>query len=346
MGSSFLRKITLVKQADYGTSGTDLASAINGYIPTGLKGDWHDLSEWANPGEDEYNGVLVPMNRIIKMSDMAEVPFDGDLTFENADYVFSSGIRKDPTTATVQTTGTQRTYGPPLEGAINTPFFDTVLAGDNSTPGSGKGYAMLDSFIPNFEISAARGDYTKVSGTWSGHTLAALTSPQYANITNVRLGGTSIPAWLWKIYIDDFAGGPTLKTGTLIDWSFKYNSAFHHKKFQDGQISPTSWGQGRPEATLDMTFEQNATALAEYAKFVAGTTRTIQLAATGPTIGAGAAKKTIFLTLSGYYTSFDKPGDSDGNTTIACSFKATEISGSPGSSLTASTITGVTTLYS
>jgi hypothetical protein len=321
MGSSFLRKLTLVKQTGYGTSTTDLGSATNGIIPTGLKGDWHDLSEFAQPGDSEYNGFIYPTSRIIKLADMAEVPFDGDLTFENADYIFGSGWVDGGAPTVIGTTGQKRYYLAPPEGTINSPKFVTVLAGDNSTPGSGKGYAMLDAFVPSFDISAARGGFTQVSGTFSGHTLAALTTPQYSNITNVRLGATSIPAWLWKLTIVD--GTPFTGTYTgLIDWSLKVNSAFHHKKFQDGQVSPTTWGQGRTEVTLDMTFEQNASALTEFGKFQAGTPRLIQLLAVGPAIAGGTAFKTINLQLEGHYTAFDKPGDSDGNTTLKASFKA------------------------
>ncbi len=351
MGSSFLRKLTLVKQTGYGTSTTDLSAAVTGVIPTGFKGDWHDMSEFQNPGDAEYNGIMVPVNRLIKISDMAEVTFDGDLTFQNVDYLLNAGWQQTLASSTVGTTGKQRVYSDYGGGTLTSsnwqtsgnPLFSTVIAGDNSV-NSGSGYAILDAFITQWSVGAARGGYTTASGTYSGHTLSTLTTPQYTNITASRLSGTSIPAWAWKLYIDDAGGtiGATQKAGTLIDWSIKGNPSFHHKKFLDGQISPTSYGQGRTEVTLDMTFEQNSTALAELVKFETNAPRLIRLQALGAVIGAGTAVNTITFDLVGNYTAFDKPGDSDGNTTIKASFKCMQVIGT--GYFGATTINSVATL--
>src|SRR5690348_3005224 len=119
MGSSFLRRLVLVKQAGYGSADTDLGSATNGVIPTGLKGDYHDMREFNNPGDSDYNGLLVPVSRPVQVGDMAEVPFDGDLTFDNADYLFNCGWVKT-VTGTSGADGYTRVYLTPAEGAINT----------------------------------------------------------------------------------------------------------------------------------------------------------------------------------------------------------------------------------
>lgn len=318
MGSSFLRRLTLIKQASYGSYATDLTSAVTGIVPTGFKGDYHDMKEFQDPGESEYNGFLVPVGRPIQVGDMAEVPFDGDLTFENVDYLLNIGWKSVVTGAGSATPYT-RDYTTPAEKAINAPTLVIAQAGDNSTPGNtghGYGYGTFDCFITDFDVSAARGGFTTASGTFSGHSLRALTNPENANVTTSRLGGTSIPAWMWKVFIDPVSGtiGTTQLTGTLIDWSMKVSSKYHHKTFQDGAVTPTSYGQGRPEVTLDMTFEQNIGIQVEFTAFQASTPRMIRLSAT-------SGSNVIKFDLYGYYTAFDKPGDSDGNTTIKASFK-------------------------
>lgn len=324
MGSSFLRKLQVVKQAGYGTYATDLASPTTGVIPTGFKGDYHDMTEFQDPGEEEYNGDLAPTGRPIMVSDFCEFPFDGDLTFENVDYLLSSGWQSK-VTGTLNGSLYTRQYSAPAAGSANVPLLATVLAGDDAVAG-GKGYGGSDCFIPSLEISAARGAGTKASGSYSGHTLRQLQTSEYSNITSSRLGGTSIPAWLWQLYIDDSTGsvGTTQKKGTLIDWSLKVTSGFHHKQFLgEGVVSPTNYGQNRPEITLDFTFEQNAIALAELVKFETNTPRLIALTAT-------LGSKYIQLYHWGWYTSFDKPSDSDGNTTLSASFKCKKIPGLTG----------------
>ncbi len=305
MGARNLRKVQLAKEVTYGTPVT-----VATIIPTGLSGDWHDMSEFTFPGEDEQNGLMLPEGRTVQTSVMAELALDGDATFQNLIYPLQ-GYKAVTSGAVSGVTGFLYDFPSPTT-AKATPTFFTGQAGDDT-----QAYQIKDLVATDIEISAKLGEDTQVSATLQGHTL----TPTTFTAAVPYLAATPIPAYLWKIDDTGSALGTTQKTGILKDWSAKIKTGMHHKNFMDGALAPSNWGQGRPEVTLDFTLEQTTGALAEFAKFQAGTRRLIRLEATGAVIGAGPATQKATLDFVGTYLSFDKPSDADGNTIISGSLK-------------------------
>lgn len=307
MGSRALRKIQLAKQTVYGTPITTTT-----IIPTGLSADWHDMSSFIFPGDTEQNGLMLAEGRTIQTGVMAEIPLDGDATYENLPYILQAW--KAVIAGSVTGTTGQLYDFPAPTTAKATPTFFTAQLGDDT-----QAYQIRDLVGTDFSISAKIGDTTRVTETLLGNTMI----PTTFTAAVPYLAATPIPAYKWKIYIDDTgtALGTTQKVGILRDWSAKAKTGMHHKLFQDGVLTPSNWGQKRPEVTLDFTLEQTSGALAEFAKFQAGTRRLIRLQATGPQIGAGPAVNTVTLDFVGTYLTFAKPSDVEGNTTISGQLK-------------------------
>jgi hypothetical protein len=79
-----------------------------------------------------------------------------------------------------------------------------------------------------------------------------------------------------------------------------------------------------PEITLDITFEHDATSVAEKAAAVAQTPRLIQLKALGSALQTTGAYgyKTMIINLAGRWEKFSKIGEQDGNDIVTGTFRA------------------------
>ena len=127
-----------------------------------------------------------------------------------------------------------------------------------------------------------------------------------------------------KLYIDSVGGsfGTTQKTGTFL--------SFEHTLSDSGWLGQPA-GDGRkdfsfarftkPQATMKITMVHEATAVAEYANFQAGTPRLIRIINQGPkltTAGTTYSYYTMILDMVGVWTKFNPPtSDKNLNTIVA-----------------------------
>jgi len=126
---------------------------------------------------------------------------------------------------------------------------------------------------------------TNTSEDWFARSAVKVTNTTLAANTAVR-----IPGYLW---IPKFAStqagiaGAGTSLNLLRSWSASYQTGLSPRFYQDGL---TYFGQSVEslEQTVHLTLdiESSATAVAEYDKFKAQTTTFVQLAATGPVLGA------------------------------------------------------------
>lgn len=303
MGSYALEKLQLAQQVAFGTANTTATIVISGFT-----GVLKDTSEFKLTGLDDMNGLMVPDGRIIQVMEKGEITITGDLTFENAPYLLNAGVKAVTSGSVTGTTGKLYSFPAPTTTRL-TPTFYTIQGGDDT-----QAFQMMDCICTDWEISAAIGGETTFSATFQGHTVTTTTFTSSVPL----LGGTSIPAWLWKLYIDEPAGtyGTTAKTGILRSWSLKETTGRHLKQFQDGVITPSSWGQGKVATTLDYVLEKTAGVVTERGKWKSKTLRKVRLEAIGAQIGAGPATDKITIDSVIRYMGWGGDADADGNTTI------------------------------
>ena len=129
-----------------------------------------------------------------------------------------------------------------------------------------------------------------------------------------------------KLYIDAVAGtmGATEKSNTLLGMSLSVTTGWIPKYAADGQLY-FSWAQAtKPEVLLNVTFEHNATAVAEKDAWKAKTPRQLRLKFEGNALTTAGTftYKTVFIDLAGKWESFDSIGDMNGNDIVTGVFRA------------------------
>jgi hypothetical protein len=124
-----------------------------------------------------------------------------------------------------------------------------------------------------------------------------------------------------KLYIDAASGtlGTTLKSSTLLAMELTIKTGWVPVWTADGSLAYAFIKQTAPEVTLSVTFEHDATSVAEKAAWRAQTARQMRLLFEGATLGtAGTAysKKTLQIDLAGKWSKFEKLDEIDGNDVV------------------------------
>ncbi|MBK8419957.1 hypothetical protein [Candidatus Villigracilis saccharophilus] len=182
---------------------------------------------------------------------------------------------------------------------------------------------MEYSFCESITITFTAGEVVNISSNWIGR--------QWTNTTFTgALSAPTVEDLLTskgKLYIDAVAGtiGTTQVANTLLSGTLNIVTGWKAVWTADGNLY-FSFAKGtQPEVTLDLTYEHNSSAETEYAAFVAGTPRLLQLKFEGSALtsaGTAYTYKTVKINLAGSYETWDAFGDLDGNNTVSCSFRA------------------------
>jgi hypothetical protein len=271
----------------------------------------------------ENVGLLVDTDRSYIPSKLATLDFpETEATFENVLYPLNAGVKSVLTGVADGTTGTGKIYDFPVsETGGNAVKTFTLEAGDNNSVSE-----MEYSFCSEFTLTWAAKETLKISSKWLGRqrTVSAFTS-----LTFATAAAAEEEILAPKIFVDDSTIGGGQIQGSLIGYQVTYTTGIIPLFTADG--TPMFYGikYTKPTLNLKMTYEHDANATAEYAKFVAQTTRRIRIQHQGSalTIGNGAyAYKTLLLDLAGRYTSFPPYGDSDGDNVITCEVQAGYVS--------------------
>ena len=295
-----------------GTAGTAVAAtSVQRVMSNGAKDD--RVVEFIN----EHIGYLPQVNRTATPKLAASIAFDDSpLTFEQAMYPFSAGIQTIAASADGAGSGKVWLYTFPTT-AVNTIKTWTIEHGDNI-----QAREMEYSFCESFAISFNAGEVVNISSNWIGRQwsnttfTAALTAPTVEEILTSK----------GKLYIDAATAtiGTTQVTSTLLSGTLNVTTGWKPVWTADGNLYFSFAKNTAPGITLDLVYEHNTSSEAEYAAFVARTTRQIQLSFVGSALTSAGTftTKILSINLAGTYETWDAFGDQDGNNTVSCTFRA------------------------
>jgi hypothetical protein len=284
-----------------------------------------DTLEVVHPEEDV--GILGGLDRAYIPKVEAEITLDETpATFEQIGYILESGILKIAApTADGAGSGKIYTYTWPTT-AQNTPRTYTIEFGDDQQEEE-----AAYCHVAEFTLSGKAGEALNMTATLKGRQVAASTFTGSLSLPTVE----EILFSKGKLYIDAVSTFPatTQKSNTFLEMELKVTTGFVPVYTGDGQLYFSFVKNVMPEIGLDITFEHDATAVAEKAAWRAGTARSLRILFEGATLssaGTTYSKKTLAIDLVGKWETFDAIGDNDGNDivkgTMKCRYNATAAS--------------------
>lgn len=311
MGIKALRKIQLGKETTAGTA----VEATMLWRGTGVI---EDQREVIFPDEDI--GYLSGVDRNYCPKLLAAIQFDAvPATFEQLPIILSAGV-KNVVTGVTDTGGSGKvyTYTFPTTSA-NTIRTYTIEGGDDSGAEE-----MEYSFVESFEISGNGGEALQMSANWVGRQVstAAFTaiSPMVPATVEEILFGKG------KLYIDNVSGtiGTTQVSNTLLGIGLPVTTGWIAKFAADGNLYFSFAQSTKPEVLLNVTFEHNATAIAEKLAWRNKTARLFRLDFPGSALTTAGmfSTKLLRINLAGRWEKFDKIGEMNGNDIVTGTFRA------------------------
>ena len=308
MGQKWAQKIQLGKET---TAGTAVAATTIFRGNGGAIQDSRDVTM-----VEELAGIAMPTTRayigkIAAALSMAETP----ATFEQLPYVLAAGI-KNVTTGASDGVGSGKVYAYPVGAAnVNTIQTYTLETGDNQ-----QAEEMEYSFVESFTLSAERGGAVMLSADWVGRQATNTTFTGALSVPTVE----DIIAGKGAFYIDVVGGtiGTTAITGALLAWELEVTTGWRGKwTLDNGQLyfNFIYFDRDSFEATLTMTFEHDATAVAQKALFRAGTPRLFRIQIPGSALATGGTayqNKTLRIDCAAIYTEWNALDADDGNSIV------------------------------
>ena len=308
-GVKALRRIQLGRET---TDGTAVAATT---VWRGL-GTIEDAREVVFPNEDI--GLLVGADRTYVPKLEALITFDSvEATYEQLPHLLEAGVMTaTPTTDTG--TGIIYTYNFPTTAQKTIKTY-TIEGGDDQ-----QAEEMEYSFVKSLSLSGNASEAVMMSADWIGRqvTNTAFTATTDAPIPTVE----EILFSKGKLYIDNDtdAFGTTQKSNTLLSMDLSVNTGMQEKYTATGNLYFSDHKQVMPEITLNLTFEHDATSVAEKIAWRNETARLVRLRFDGSALTTTGAydTKTLIVDLAGKWDNFDKIGEQDGNDVISATFRA------------------------
>jgi len=305
MAAKTLRKIQLGAETTKGT----IAAATTVWRGTGTIEDTIDVKH-----ADEDVGYMMGVDRTYISKKEGKITLEQEATFEQLPYVFEAGIK---TVAGDQDgTGSGYAYIYPLPTtaaqAIKT---YTIEGGDDA------GAEVVDyCFVTAFKLSGKGGEAVTVSADWVGQEV----------VPQAFTGAVALPTVYTIIfskgylYIDAIGStaGTTLKSNTLLGFDLDYKTGFNPVYTASGSLSFGFDKQTQPSAELKITFEHDATSVAEKVIWRAETARKLRLKFEGAELSTASdyTYKTLIIDLCGKWSKFDKIGEQNGNDIVTGTF--------------------------
>lgn len=312
-GIRSLRKLQVGKESTGAVGTAVAATALLRY-----NGTMQDMTEVVFDEEDV--GYLSGLQRTHIAKTGAELQIEGIATFEQLPYILDGGVHINAGAADGAGSGFVYSYVFPTIAQPELRTY-TIEGGDNQD--------MLKAnycFVKEFSLSGAAGDVWNLSATFVGQkitTTDAFTASSDVAITAVEdmiFGKT-------KLYLDDSTGtiGSTLKSATLLGATLNVNTGNMEVYTADGEKHFNFVKTVGSEITLEVTFEHNATANAEFDAWRAQTPRQIRLLIEGSALtsaGTTYTYKTAIIDLAGTWETFSKLDEQDGNDIVTGTFRA------------------------
>lgn len=235
-------------------------------------------------------------------------------TFEQLPHLLEAGIMT--ATPTSDGSGYVRAYTFPTT-AKNVLKTYTIEAGDDQ-----QAEEVAYCYVESFKLTGKGGEALQMSAEWRGRQLSTTAFTTGLSLVVVE----EILFSKGTIAIDAVSGsiGATVKSNTLLSADLDVKTGWVAVFTGDGQLYFAFAKSTDPEVTLDVTFEHDATGVAEKAIWRAQTPRLIRLKFQGTALssaGATYTAKTLVVDLAGKWESFDKIGEQDGNDVIKGKFR-------------------------
>jgi hypothetical protein len=253
---------------------------------------------------------------------------EGYATYEQLPYILTCGVLSCES-GTADGSGYVYTFTYPTT-AVTAFSTATLEFGDNTQEEQ-----MTYGFIESFSLSGAGGEALKLSATWRGRQIATGTYTGALTLGAVE----TILFNKASVYIDDGGAGTigtTIKSNTLLGITYDVKTGIIPVQTASGQLYFSFAKQvGMPdlEITCKLTFEHDATAVAEIAAWRAQTERLVRVNFPGSALQTPGTigTKLLRLDMVGKWESFDKLGEQDGNDivtgTLRCRYGVSEALG-------------------
>lgn len=308
-GIRALRKIQLGRET---TAGTEVDATT---VWRGL-GTIEDQLETVFTEEDV--GYLSRVDRTYIPKVQAGLSMDEVVaTYEQLPHILEGGVK----TATATRDGTAGsgyayTYTFPTTAA-NTIKTYTIEGGDNQQEEQ-----FTYGFVTDFSLAGAGGEAVTMSANWVGRQVATGSFTTTATLPTVE----AVLFSKGTLYIDTAGGtmGSTAKSNTLLGFGLDVTTGWQPVYTANGQVYFDFNKNIGPEVLLTITFEHDATAVAEIAAWRAGTARQIRVKFAGAALTTTGTytTKVVYIDLAGKWESFDKIGEQDGNDIVTGTFRA------------------------
>lgn len=279
-------------------------------------GSIDDKSNWKDVEEDV--GLLVPTTRQVQTDEFAEFSMGSvEASFEQINYPLEGGLLKIGT-GVADGAGSGKIYTYPIPTSSEPTIQTYTLEG-----GDDKGAEEVEyAYCQSFKLSGAARDTWMLEQVWEGRKptpttfTPALTLPVVSDMAFNKS----------KLYIDDVSGsfGTTQVSNTFMKAELSFTTGIIPVFTGDGNLYFTLLKRILSEIELKITFEHNASAIAEKAKWKAGTPRLIEIEIIGPALasaGTAYSFKTVRIQLAGVWKKFDPLEDDGGNNVVNGTFK-------------------------
>lgn len=309
-GSKALRKIQLGREA---TPGTAVAATT---LWRGL-GVPEDLREAVDVEEDI--GIMGGADRSYIASVDAQFELESvPATFEQIFHIFEGGI-KLVGTGVADGAGSGKIYAYTFPTTVkNTIKTYTIEGGDDQ-----QAEEMEYSFVSEFGLEGAAKEALMMTATWKGRQITNTTFTGAISVPTVE----DIIFNKGKLYIDAIGGtiGTTLISNSFLSMSLSCVTGWQAVSTADGNLYFSLVKSVKPELTCEITFEHDATAVAEKTNWRALTSRLIRIQFEGTALaspGTAYTYKTLRLDMAGRWSNFDKLGEQDGNDILTGTFSS------------------------
>ena len=300
MGRRALRKIQLGIEAVKGTE----VNATEIWRGLGVIDD-----ETAPVFVEEDVGILPGTDRTYIPYVLGHLRFEEvAATFEQLPYILACGV-ENVQTGSADGTGSGKVYQYDFPTTQeNTILTCTLEAGDNQQEEQ-----FTYGFVQNFTISGAAQEACMMAADWTGRQVAPSSFTGSLTLDSVE----EILFQKGKLYVDTSGGtfGGTQKTNTLLAFNFTMNTGWVPLFTGDGNLYFTVEKNVGPEATLEVTFEHDATAVAVAAAQLAETEQLVRVIIEGSalTTADGYTYKTLVIDLAGKWSEVGPLSDQNGN---------------------------------
>ena len=309
MGSILLRKIQIGRET---TAGVPVA-ATKVLRLTGIPSDDREITQ-----PDENIGLLSKADRTNTAKLAASFEMDGDLTFQEAPYLFAASLENTVSPVSDgEGSGKVYEYKAGVTGSRVISTF-TLEGGDSQKAGE-----MEYSFIKTLTISGAGAEPVTVNAVWNGRQLSDTEFTPSLPIEDVQ----SANFGLAHLYIDSIDGtaGTTEITETFLGFRLTINSGWE-ERYASGSDSKcfTHIACLNPEINLELDFERNSNAEAVIGYKDNETPKLIRLELDGnplTTAGTTYSKFAVIFDLAGKFTKVDE-GDKDDGAIVTAQFAA------------------------